>query len=217
MPPALGPQTGGEYKEEGEGNFFTKKVGPLPMWAIIGIVIIVLYVLYTKFLAGQNSTSQPAVQTNPSNDTGTLPFNNLLSGLSQIQANDQSLLSQLSNPSTTPLPINPSQVASSNNPGQGPPASPANYYAQNAGTGSGTDPNTGNAVQTPTSARGNPAPVVSKATITYTPASQRPSWLPSWVRGALAPPTPTPITFTTPYVSGPALNQGQMNPWGRGN
>lgn len=63
-----------------------------------------------------------------------------------------------------------------------------------------------------------PALIPTVATMTYTPPPTRPSWIPSWIKGpVLPPPNPTPVTFTTPYISGPALNQFNPVVYGRGN
>lgn len=221
MPPEIGPQTGGDYKEEGGGGFFSKKVGPLPMWAIIAAGIIILYVLYTKYFANTQSSSNPAVTSNPSTDTtsGTFPWDNLTSALAQVQANEQGISAQLTqpaNPSTTNLPVNPMPVQTSAGSyagwGGAPPTAPPNYSASDA-AGTGTTPGGGTQQITPTSARGNPAPV--QVTLTVPPKNPTPSWLPKWVP---TPPSAKPTTFTTPYVSAPALNQyNPMTPYGRGN
>lgn len=99
-----GTQYAGDYvDDEQQGNFFTRKVGPLPMWAILGAGVVVLIVVYQKFFAGgSTSSTQPAVSTNPSTDTsgntstGTFPWDNLAPALAQIQANQQALQTQLS-------------------------------------------------------------------------------------------------------------------------
>jgi hypothetical protein len=97
MPPQISssPQRS-DVADEGEGNFFTKKVGPLPMWAIIGAGIVVLYVLYTKFFSKTTSSSTPAVSTSPSTATTTgTPYDNFSGALSQIAANQQQIQSLL--------------------------------------------------------------------------------------------------------------------------
>lgn len=164
MPPEIGPQTGGDYKEEGGGGFFSKKVGPLPMWAILAAGVIVLYVLYTKYFSNTNSSSNPAVTSNPSTDTtsGTFPWDNLTSALSQIQGNEQGIAAQLTqpaNPSTTNLPVNPMPVQTSAGSyagwGGGPPTAPPPTNPPipgGGGSGTGQGPNGGMAM-TPTSSR----------------------------------------------------------------
>jgi hypothetical protein len=127
MPPEISstPQRS-DIANEGQGNFLTKKIGPLPMWAIIAGVGVILYVLYTKFFA----QGSPAVSTTPSTDTTTgTPFDNFSSSLGQIAANEQQIQSLLgtgasSTTNNTP-PAAATSVASTYNPSQpAPTASP---------------------------------------------------------------------------------------------
>lgn len=160
MPPELGRQTGGEYAEEGgqQGNFLTKKVGPLPMWAILAAGVIIIYVLYTKYFANTNSSTNPAVQTNPSSDTssGTFPWDNLTSALSQIQGNEQGIASSLqtANPTQTgssSAPVNPNPVNNTSNAyGNSAPTATPIGGSNDLGTGTGLGPG-GGQIQTPTS------------------------------------------------------------------
>jgi hypothetical protein len=99
MPPQLSDSPQSSDIKRGEGNFFTNKVGPLPMWAIIGVGIVVLYVLYTKFFSQGN----PAVSTTPSTAaTSGTPIADLGAALAQILANQQSLSNAGGATSTNP-------------------------------------------------------------------------------------------------------------------
>lgn len=121
MPPQISkPFQKGDYvdEQEGGGGFFSQKLGPLPLWAVIAGVIIILYVLYTKFVGGSHSSSTPAVTTTP-DQTGA-PYSNLDAALAQIQANEQQIASIVgasssssssTTPSTTPAASSKSTAA----------------------------------------------------------------------------------------------------------
>jgi len=53
------------------GNVFTRKLGPLPMWAWMGIALAIalLYYLYKKNTAAASSTNTSAAQTAATNNT----------------------------------------------------------------------------------------------------------------------------------------------------
>lgn len=102
----------GDYvdEQEGGGGFFSQKLGPLPLWAVIAGVGVILYVLYTKFIGGSTSSSTPAVTTTP-DQTGA-PYSNLNAALAQVQANEQQIASLIGT-STGPTPTTPSSSSSS--------------------------------------------------------------------------------------------------------
>lgn len=208
MPPEIGPQTGGDYKEEGGGGFFSKKVGPLPMWAIIAAGIIILYVLYTKFAGGTKSSSDPAVTSNPSSDTssGTFPWDNLTSALSQVQGNEQSIAAQLTqpaNPSTTNLPVNPMPVQTSAGSyagsGGAPPYAPPPISGSHD-SGTGTTPGGGSMQYTPTSARARIVTDIPNQATAPTTLAPSP-W--GWAGGVKTVPQSPGVQLGRPLRTGP--------------
>lgn len=140
MPPQISPvQHRADVADGAEGNFFTNKIGPLPMWVWLAAGGVVLYVLYTKFFGG-TSTGTPAVSTTPSTDTTTgTPFDNFGAALAQIQANENAIATLVGSgsgpsPATAPKPTSSTMsntpaaaytaVTSTNNPSQGAPTAP---------------------------------------------------------------------------------------------